>query len=644
MNNFGFIRVAAAIPELKVADCGFNTKKIEQLVKQASDREVQVICFPELCITGYTCADLFNQRLLLELAETEITHLLTSTSDRNIIYIIGAPLRINGKLFNTALICQSGKIIGIVPKTYLPNENEFYELRWFSSAKDCSESSIAYAGQKEIPLGTNLLFGNETATFGIEICEDLWAPIPPSSIHSVSGAHIIFNLSASNELIGKNNYLHSLIKQQSARCLSGYVYASSGFGESTTDIVFTGNGLIYENGVALSESKRFLPEEQLIINEIDIERLQSDRQKQTSFTSICKKGSEYRKLNIDFPPVIYQSSLTRSVNPLPFVPPKTDYQEHCKEIFSIQIAGLAGRLRHTRSKTAIIGISGGLDSTLALLVTAKTFDLLNISRKNIIGITMPGFGTTGRTYNNALSLMESLGITIREISIVDACIQHFKDIGHDINIHDITFENAQARERTQILMDVANQMSGLVIGTGDLSELALGWATYAGDHISMYNVNASIPKTLVKYLVQWVAETQTDEKTSHILTDIVNTPVSPELLPADENGNIAQKTEDVVGPYELHDFFLYHMIRFGFTPSKILFLAQKAFGNTYEDTIILKWMEIFFRRFFSQQFKRSCMPDGPKVGSVSLSPRGDWRMPSDASSALWMKEIEELKS
>ena len=642
MENFGFIRVAAAVPELKVADCAFNSQKIEQLVRKASEQEVQLVCFPELSVTGYTCADLFNQRLLIEQAECEVKRLLKSLAACSSIYIIGAPVRVMGKLYNTAIVCYSGKILGIVPKTHIPDYSGFYEKRWFESAKQCSQTAVEYAGQQSIPFGTELLFGDKFAVFAIEISEDLQAPSPPSSKHTVNGAHIIFNLSASNELIGKNDYLRSLIHQQSARCVSSYVYVSAGFGESTTDVVFAGNGLIYENGILLSQSQRFLLEEQLIVNEIDIERLQSDRQRSTTY--VPEQPENYRKIEIEYPPIIYRSTFNRTINPAPFIPSDVAYDEHCREIFSIQAFGLIKRLLHTQSKHAIIGVSGGLDSTLALLVAVEAFDKTGIPRKNIIGITMPGFGTTGRTYNNALSLMQALGISIREISIVKACRQHFEDIGQDESVHDVTFENAQARERTQILMDIANQTGGLVVGTGNLSELALGWTTYNGDHISMYAVNSGIPKTLVRYLVKWATETQVDEKSAKVLFDILDTPVSPELLPADSSGNITQKTEDIVGPYELHDFFLYYAMRWGFSPRKIFFLAQNAFKELYTNEIILKWMEVFFRRFFSQQFKRSCMPDGPKVGSVNLSPRGDWKMPSDASSALWLKEIERLKN
>lgn len=552
------------------------------------------------------------------------------------------PVVVNSTVINAAVVIQKGKILGVVPKTYLPNYKEFYEQRWFTSALQVSENSVRLCGQI-VPMGNNLLFETAETTFGIEICEDLWATVPPSSSLALQGAEIIFNLSADDEGIGKHNYLCSLISQQSARCISGYVFSSSGFGESTTDVVFAGNGLIYENGYLLARSERFCLEEQLIINEIDVECIRAERRVNTTFAANKANcpGKEAIRISTEFVNS-KDLNLTRTFNPHPFVPQGSELNSRCEEIFSIQIAGLAQRLLHTGAKTAVIGISGGLDSTLALLVCVKTFDKLGLSRKDILGITMPGFGTTDRTYHNAIDLMNSLGVSIREISIREACIQHFKDIGHDLNIHDVTYENSQARERTQILMDIANQTWGMVIGTGDLSELALGWATYNGDHMSMYGVNAGIPKTLVKHLVQWVAENGMDEASKATLLDIVDTPISPELIPADENGEIKQKTEDLVGPYELHDFFLYYFLRFGFRPSKIYFLAQTAFSGVYDDETIKKWLQTFFRRFFNQQFKRSCLPDGPKVGSISISPRGDWRMPSDASSAAWLKEIAEL--
>ena len=640
--NYGFVKVAAAVPRVKVADCKFNSERLEGLITIAEGKGVQILTFPEMCITGYTCGDLFAQQLLLEQAEMALIQILNSTRQLDIISILGMPVVVNSTVINAAVVIQKGKILGVVPKTYLPNYKEFYEQRWFTSALQVSENSVRLCGQI-VPMGNNLLFETAETTFGIEICEDLWATVPPSSSLALQGAEIIFNLSADDEGIGKHNYLCSLISQQSARCISGYVFSSSGFGESTTDVVFAGNGLIYENGYLLARSERFCMEEQLIINEIDVECIRAERRVNTTFAANKANcpGKEAVRISTEFVNS-KDLNLTRTFNPHPFVPQGNELNSRCEEIFSIQIAGLAQRLLHTGAKTAVIGISGGLDSTLALLVCVKTFDKLGLSRKDILGITMPGFGTTDRTYHNAIDLMNSLGVSIREISIREACIQHFKDIGHDLNIHDVTYENSQARERTQILMDIANQTWGMVIGTGDLSELALGWATYNGDHMSMYGVNAGIPKTLVKHLVQWVAENGMDETSKATLLDIVDTPISPELIPADENGEIKQKTEDLVGPYELHDFFLYYFLRFGFRPSKIYFLAQTAFSGGYDDETIKKWLQTFFRRFFNQQFKRSCLPDGPKVGSISISPRGDWRMPSDASSAAWLKEIAEL--
>lgn len=640
--NYGFVKVAAAVPRVKVADCKFNSERLEGLITIAEGKGVQILTFPEMCITGYTCGDLFAQQLLLEQAEMALIQILNSTRQLDIISILGMPVVVSSTVINAAVVIQKGKILGVVPKTYLPNYKEFYEQRWFTSALQVSENSVRLCGQI-VPMGNNLLFETAETTFGIEICEDLWATVPPSSSLALQGAEIIFNLSADDEGIGKHNYLCSLISQQSARCISGYVFSSSGFGESTTDVVFAGNGLIYENGYLLARSERFCLEEQLIINEIDVECIRAERRVNTTFAANKANCPGKEAVRISTESVNSKDlNLTRTFNLHPFVPQGSELNSRCEEIFSIQIAGLAQRLLHTGAKTAVIGISGGLDSTLALLVCVKTFDKLGLSRKDILGITMPGFGTTDRTYHNAIDLMNSLGVSIREISIREACIQHFKDIGHDLNIHDVTYENSQARERTQILMDIANQTWGMVIGTGDLSELALGWATYNGDHMSMYGVNAGIPKTLVKHLVQWVTENGMDEASKATLLDIVDTPISPELIPADENGEIKQKTEDLVGPYELHDFFLYYFLRFGFRPSKIYFLAQTAFSGVYDDETIKKWLQTFFRRFFNQQFKRSCLPDGPKVGSISISPRGDWRMPSDASSAAWLKEIAEL--
>ena len=640
--NYGFVKVAAAVPLVQVADCFYNIEKIEGLMRQASEKGVQIIAFPELSVTGYTCLDLFAQQTLLNGAEAALLQLVSNTADLDILTIVGVPLRTENRLINAAVVFQKGAIRGVIPKTYLPNYKEFQEQRWFTSATELRESTISI-GKEEYPMGSHLLFRSGRLTAGIEICEDLWVPVPPSSLLTMEGANIIFNLSASNELIGKHAYLRSLICQQSARCMAGYVYASSGFGESSTDLVFAGNGIIAENGNLLAESPRFTMEEQLVISEIDIETLQNDRQVNTSFMYGTSGLPKEKAQVVDFQVRIPDGfSLTRPVDPHPFTPSGEALKERCEEIFHIQVAGLAKRLVHAHAQTAVVGISGGLDSTLALLVTVMTFDALKMPRGQIIGITMPGFGTTDRTYTNACDLIRSLGVTLKEIPIKEACLQHFRDIDHDPSVHDVTYENSQARERTQLLMDVANQKNGLVIGTGDLSELALGWATYNGDHMSMYGVNGSIPKTLVKYLVEWVANHKVDDASRLTLLDIVDTPISPELIPADENGNIKQKTEDLVGPYELHDFFLYHFLRFGSHPSKIYFLAQKAFAGIYDNATVKKWLYTFFRRFFQQQFKRSCLPDGPKVGSVSLSPRGDWRMPSDAVSRLWLEEIERI--
>lgn len=643
----GFIKVAAAIPSVKVADCSYNVQQIESLIAMAEGKGVEVIVFPELCITGYTCQDLFKQTLLLEQAETSVLMLLDFTRKLDIISIVGVPVVVGDLLLNCAAVIQKGDLLGLVPKTYLPNYSEFYEKRWFASSQDLQPSEIRFAGNKIVVTPQPTLFRTcDGAMFGVEICEDVWAPVPPSCNLALSGADIIFNLSASDELIGKHDYLKGLLAQQSARMISGYVYSGCGFGESTQDVVYGGNAIAYENGQLLAESERFAPDSQLIITQIDVEKIRNERRTNSTYIN-AQRGHDSRIVNAhtvmprDF-------ELIRDVDPHPFIPKTDDMEKSCDEIFSIQVAGLAKRLVHTGCKTVVVGISGGLDSTLALLVCVRTFDKLQLSRKGIVGVTMPGFGTTDRTYNNAVNLMKSLGITLREISIADAVKQHFNDIGHDINVHDVTYENSQARERTQILMDLSNQLGALVIGTGDLSELALGWATYNGDHMSMYGVNAGVPKTLIKYLVKFVAMSEDSDETRSILLDIIDTPISPELIPADEAGNITQKTEDLVGPYELHDFFLYHIIRFGYRPSKIFMLARKAFDGSnpeapfYDDETIKKWLTIFLRRFFNQQFKRSCLPDGPKVGSVSLSPRGDWRMPSDASSALWLKECEQI--
>ena len=635
--DYGYVKVAAAIPGVKVADCMYNATEIEKLIVEANDKGVEIITFPELALTAYTCGDLFAQQLLLDEAERGLLQIMQNTRQMDIISIIGLPVSVHGMLLNAAAVIQHGKVLGVVPKYYLPNYKEFYEMRWFTSGDMIKQDNVRLCGQL-VPVTHDMLFETPKAIFGVEICEDVWAPIPTSSILTLKGADIICNLSATDECIGKHDYLCQLLSQQSARSMSGYVYSSCGFGESTTDVVYAGNALIYENGRLLSRSKRFEMDPQLIISEIDVQFLRGERRVNTTFATSMRQyiGKEALRVTIDRT-TDKPLELTREYDPHPFVPQGNTLDERCEEIFSIQVAGLAKRLIHTYVKTAIVGISGGLDSTLALLVCVRTFDKLKRDRKDIIGITMPGFGTTDRTYNNAINLMKSLGVTIREISIKDACIQHFKDIGHDVNNHDVTYENSQARERTQILMDVANQMNGMVVGTGDMSELALGWATYNGDHMSMYGVNGSVPKTLVIHLVKWVALHDMDELSKLTLLDIVDTPISPELIPADEHGNIKQKTEDLVGPYELHDFFLYYFVRCGFSPTKILMLAKRSFAGVYDEETINKWLQTFCRRFFNQQFKRSCLPDGPKVGTIALSPRGDWRMPSDASSASWLK-------
>jgi len=635
--KYGFIKVAAAVPAIKVADIDYNVEQIESLIAQAEGQNVEVLVLPELCVTGYTCQDLFRNQLLIDKAEEGIIQLLDCTRKLDVIVIVGAPVTVNGLLYNCAVVIQGGQILGVVPKTYLPNYGEFYEKRWFASAQDLNPADIYLAGSPVHISAEPLLFTTcDGVKLGVEICEDVWAPIPPSNNLALAGADIIFNLSASDELIGKHRYLCSLLSQQSARTISGYVYASSGFGESTQDVVYGGNAMIFEDGHLLAEGERFSIQPQIRMAQIDVERLRTERRQNTTFIN-AQRGAH--ALHVAAKPVSPKEfSLSREIDPHPFIPKEGDMQSACEEILSIQVAGLCKRLHHISAKTAVIGISGGLDSTLALLVTVKAFDKLGLDRKGVVGITMPGFGTTDRTYNNAMKLMQTLGITIREISIAKAVTQHFEDIGHEMNVHDITYENGQARERTQILMDVANQVNGLVVGTGDLSELALGWATYNGDHMSMYGVNAGVPKTLIRYLVSYVA----GEMATDTLLDIVDTPISPELIPADENGKIRQKTEDLVGPYELHDFFIYYFLRYGFSPSKIYVMAQKAFRKAYDDETIKKWLCTFCRRFFTQQFKRSCLPDGPKVGSVSLSPRGDWRMPSDASYALWLQECERL--
>lgn len=644
--KYGFVKVAAATPRVRVADCAYNAEQIAGMMRRAADKGAQIIVFPELSLTAYTCLDLFQQTTLLDGAEKALLQLVAATRCVEALTFVGLPLRVgNNRLINAAVAFQSGKILGVVAKSYLPNYREFQEERWFSSAMEVKGGTVEIGGTS-YPLAPLTLFTAGQVAVGVEICEDLWAPVPPSSQLAMLGATVIVNLSASNELIGKQHYRRQLVSQQSARCIAGYVYASSGFGESTTDLVFAGSSMIAENGALLCEAERFSTDEQLLLSEIDIENLTHDRIVDNSFTEAANlflpKEVARVPLRLANYPTEEANRLTRPIDAHPFTPSGNALKERCEEIFQIQVAGLAKRICHAHAQTAVVGISGGLDSTLALLVTVRTFDRLQIPRERILGITMPGFGTTGRTYHNAVSLIRSLGVTLREISIKEACLLHFKDIGHDSNCHDVTYENGQARERTQILMDIANQTNGMVIGTGDLSELALGWATYNGDHMSMYGVNAGIPKTLVKYLVEWVAMHGVDDTSRTTLLDIIATPISPELIPADEQGNISQKTEDLVGPYELHDFFLYHFLRFGASPAKIFYLACLAFHATYDRETIKQWLHTFFRRFFQQQFKRSCLPDGPKVGSVSLSPRGDWRMPSDAMATMWLEEIKGL--
>lgn len=634
----GFVRVGAVVPKLKVADTEFNCNEIIKQIEIASNNKIQIIVFPELCVTGYTCQDLFEQDTLLEEAENALNKILDYTNNLDIICIIGMPIKAENQLFNTAVVIQKGKILGIVPKTFIPNYGEFYEKRWFASSKNANKKEIEILDQK-VPFGIDLLFKdkeNNEICFGIEICEDIWAVEPPSNKLALLGANIIFNLSASNEVIGKKEYRRDLVKMQSAKTISGYVYCSSGVNESTSDVVFSGESMIFENGSCLTNNQRFDFESNMIFTEIDTKRLANDRRKNISFMG-DSVDLEYREIKINIPDNI--ENLTREYSKTPFVPEdKKKISEICEEILNIQSYGLAKRLLHTNINKTIIGISGGLDSTLAFLVIIKAYEILNLPKEKIIAITMPGFGTTSRTHNNSMKLINEYGATFREINITKSSLQHFEDIGHDKNIKDVTYENAQARERTKILMDIANKENGLVVGTGDLSELALGWCTYNGDHMSMYSVNASIPKTLVKYIIKWVAD-NSKEECKNIINDILDTPISPELLPPDENGNIEQKTEEQVGPYILHDFFLYHFLRYGAEPKKIYILACKTFKNDFKKEEIKHWLQVFIKRFFTQQFKRNCMPDGPKVGTVSLSPRGDLRMPSDASYNIWLNNF-----
>lgn len=678
MENFGYIRVAAAVPNVKVADVDYNVAEISRLIKEGIHKKVDIMVFPELSVTGYTCGDLFEQQLLLKKAERGVSQLIEvlNTSDsRSMKVIVGCPVMVGGRRYNCAVVIDSNGVAGIVPKIHLPNYGEFYEKRWFESGRDLDARHFVYV--TDTIVGNNLLFRHGSVTFGIEICEDLWVPVPPSSGLAQAGAQLIFNLSASDELIGKHAYLLKLISQQSARCRCGYIYSSAGWGESSTDLVFAGNAIIAEDGTVVDSERRFFTEPKIVIKDIDVEKLSSDRARFSTFFDGVAAQKQYVKVrpnmlhdllideedysssphddpNVDFNPdgtIMYPDEnksqvddpelINVYVDPHPFVPHDSrKLDEHCEEIINIQARGLMQRLNAIGCKNAVIGISGGLDSTLALLVTVRAFDNLGLDRKGIYGITMPGMATTTRTHSNAVGLMEELGVTSLEIPIGKAVAQHFSDIGQNPELYDITYENSQARERTQILMDYSNKVNGIVIGTGDMSELALGWCTYNGDHMSMYGVNASVPKTLVKHLVKWFAS-EFGDKARDILLDIVDTPISPELVPSGED-RIGQVTEDFVGPYELHDFFMYHLLRNGFAPRKIFMLARKAFGSRYDEETILKWLHKFYWRFFSQQFKRSCMPDGPKVGSVNLSPRGDWRMPSDASAALWIKETDTI--
>lgn len=637
-NNLGFVRVAAAVPMLRVADCKQNAQVIKEQIDEAINEGVEIVCFPELSITGYTCADLFFTQQLQRDALDALKDICLYTREKAIIILVGAPLKVDNNLYNCAFVITDGEIIGIVPKVNLPNTGEFYEKRWFTSGRAAMHTSdtewksripTIELWQGDVPFGPDLLFVTRNYCFGIELCEDLWSPLPPSTQLAIQGAELIFNLSSSNCVTGKHDFRKQMITQQSARVHCGYIYTSSGVGESTTDVVFSGSTYIAENGDLLEMGERFQRQSSMVISELDVERLRTDRQRNTNFTKDQRGG--YRKINVAPIEQEYNNTepIHRAYSRTPFLPEPRDRMAYCDDVLAIQTNGLAKRWEHTHAQTLVLGISGGLDSTLALIVAVLTADRLGYDRKRIVGVTMPGFGTTDRTYYNAINLMEQLGISMHEISIRDMATQHLQDIGHDIHVHDVTYENAQARVRTLVLMDLANKYNGLVVGTGDLSELALGWATYCGDHMSMYGVNAGIPKTLIRYMVQYVADNMFDQETRTLLLDIIDTPVSPELLPADESGQIAQKTEEQVGPYELHDFFLFYFLRYGFTKQKISYMAQLAFEEDYTLDQINYWLDVFMKRFFRQQFKRSCLPDGPKVVSVSLSPRGDWRMPSD---------------
>ena len=634
----GFVKVAAATPDIRVADVEFNTQNIINAMEEAQKNGAKILVFPELCVTGYTCSDLFDHSVLLKASRKALLEIAENTNDKDMLVFVGAPLEVNGKLYNVAAAMNQGEIIGFTTKTFLPNYGEFYEMRQFTPGPQ-TVREITFEGKK-IPFGPQILFqaeGMEELVVAAEICEDVWSPIPPSIQAALEGATVIVNCSASDETIGKDTYRRALISGQSARLISGYIYANAGEGESTTDLVFGGHNIIAENGTVLKESSRYVNE--IIYSEIDLQRITGERRKNTTFQPL----DEETLVRVPFTVEETKTFLTRTFPKKPFVPSDEQTRaQRCEEILTIQAMGLKKRLAHTNARTAVVGISGGLDSTLALLVTARAFDMLGRDKKDIIAVTMPCFGTTDRTYQNACEMSKKVGATLIEVPIADAVNVHFRDIGHDPEDHSVTYENCQARERTQVLMDIANKTWGMVIGTGDLSELALGWATYNGDHMSMYGVNASVPKTLVRHLVKYAADDTTDEALKNVLYDVLDTPVSPELLPP-KDGDIAQKTEDLVGPYELHDFFLYFMLRFGYEPSKIFRIACMTFDGEYDKETIFKWLETFCRRFFSQQFKRSCLPDGPKVGTVALSPRGDWRMPSDACVAVWMKDLEACR-
>ena len=634
----GFVKVAAATPDIRVADVEFNTQNIINAMEEAQKNGAKILVFPELCVTGYTCSDLFDHSVLLKASRKALLEIAENTNDKDMLVFVGAPLEVNGKLYNVAAAMNQGEIIGFTTKTFLPNYSEFYEMRQFTPGPQ-TVREITFEGKK-IPFGPQILFqaeGMEELVVAAEICEDVWSPVPPSIQAALEGATVIVNCSASDETIGKDTYRRALISGQSARLISGYIYANAGEGESTTDLVFGGHNIIAENGTILKESSRYVNE--IIYSEIDLQRITGERRKNTTFQPL----DEETLVRVPFTVEETKTFLTRTFPKKPFVPSDEQTRaQRCEEILTIQAMGLKKRLAHTNARTAVVGISGGLDSTLALLVTARAFDMLGRDKKDIIAVTMPCFGTTDRTYQNACEMSKKVGATLIEVPIADAVNVHFRDIGHDPEDHSVTYENCQARERTQVLMDIANKTWGMVIGTGDLSELALGWATYNGDHMSMYGVNASVPKTLVRHLVKYAADDTKDEALKNVLYDVLDTPVSPELLPP-KDGDIAQKTEDLVGPYELHDFFLYFMLRFGYEPSKIFRIACMTFDGEYDKETIFKWLETFCRRFFSQQFKRSCLPDGPKVGTVALSPRGDWRMPSDACVAVWMKDLEACR-